>query len=136
MRFVPETSLASSALGHRPPFQIHGAPNVILETVKRGDDDNFSESLGTSPKTIILRVYEAFGGHANVRLRVSDLFPIAKVYETNLLEEELEEFEVDVEGANEVGFAIKLDFHGFEVKTVKLVLADTCVKPGQGAIRT
>jgi len=43
------------------------APNVILETVKRSDDDELSNEADTH---IILRLYEAYGGHANAKLRM------------------------------------------------------------------
>lgn len=104
----------------RPPFRIHGASNVILETLKRGDDDSFDDSKGAT--TIILRLYEAFGGHARALLHVSGAFSVAKAYSANLLEDNLEELHIfrGRDGLDDI--EIKLDFRGFEVKTVKLVL--------------
>ena len=48
-----------------PKFKVTGARNVVLDTVKRGEDDDFE-----SPhhKTIILRLYERLGGHARAML--------------------------------------------------------------------
>lgn len=109
----------------RPPFIVEGARNVFLETIKRGDGD-----FGTSSKatTVILRLYEAFGGHAQARLKISGHLPVARAYTTNLLEDEDEANELNIMriDAGEVTFAmLKLDFRAFEVKTVKLVLHDS-----------
>jgi alpha-mannosidase len=40
---------------------------IILETIKRGENDDFS-SQGTGQKTIIMRLYEGLGGRARGRL--------------------------------------------------------------------
>ena len=50
-----------------PSFSLSGARNVVLETIKRGEDDDFE---GGHRKTIILRVYERLGGHAMARLNM------------------------------------------------------------------
>jgi alpha-mannosidase len=62
-------------------FSLEGARNVALETIKRGEDDfgltdedhagshGGDDDLG-GKKTVILRLYERFGGHASVRLNV------------------------------------------------------------------
>lgn len=108
---------------NKAPFKIIGAPNVIGETVKRGDDDTFSSSESSkNPKSIVLRVYEAFGGHANATLRISGAFGVTKAYTTNLLEETLDELNIFRARDDDEDIEVKLDFRGFEVKTVKLVL--------------
>ena len=56
-----------SPLARSSPFTLEGADNVMLETIKRGEDDQLS---GDKTKTIILRVYEHLGGHAKVKLNV------------------------------------------------------------------
>jgi hypothetical protein len=38
-----------------------------METIKRGDDDDFSSQ---DEQTIVLRLYEAFGGHVRCSLNV------------------------------------------------------------------
>jgi hypothetical protein len=58
-------------------IQFSGSPNVILETIKRGEDD---DDVTPTPikkrdgKSIILRIYEAYGGKgsAKVSTYVSD----------------------------------------------------------------
>ena len=60
-----------------PPtlFSLEGAPNVILDTIKRGDDDSFGlTERSSSAPSIILRLYEAYGGHAQATLRMSVYF--------------------------------------------------------------
>ena len=141
VRYAPAdllTSRAPSSLLEKPLFRILGAPNVILETIKRGEDDFFDRdqpaNSSETPQTIVLRIYESFGGHARAFLRISGALGISKAYETNILEDEVGEDEtvktLDVthdvtdekgkEGEGDV--EIKLDFRGFEVKTVKLIL--------------
>lgn len=51
-----------------PVVVIKDAPNVFLDTLKRGDDDDFSSSSAGSAKTITLRFYEAYGGHARAKV--------------------------------------------------------------------
>ena len=109
---------------------IEGARNVFLETVKRGEDDDFDDDSART--TVVLRLYEAFGGHAQAKLRIAGHLDVFKAYTTNLLEDVEEDDELNVErveeapsGRGEAGAAaavLKLGFRGFEVKTVKLVL--------------
>lgn len=40
---------------------------IVLETIKRGEDDDFS-SANAGEKTIIMRLYEGLGGRARGRL--------------------------------------------------------------------
>ncbi|KAG8699593.1 Glycoside hydrolase, 38 vacuolar alpha mannosidase [Ceratobasidium sp. 395] len=120
LRWVPEGDKGSSAsvsgLVHRSLFGVTGAPNVILETVKRGDDD-----FGDKPEqTIVLRLYEAFGGHARARLNVSKKIKVSKAVVTNVLEDTLYELK---EESGEDGVAYPFKLRGFEVMTVKLTIA-------------
>lgn len=124
MRSVPENVVKDLSDFSKPPFSIRGAPNVVIETVKRGEDDSFEKTLSKQPKTLILRLYEAFGGHAQAFLRVSGMLNVNKAFETNLLEDNL--LEQPIFQAHENGddgdTEMKLDFRGFEIKTIKLVL--------------
>ncbi|KAF7327956.1 Glycoside hydrolase family 38 protein [Mycena kentingensis (nom. inval.)] len=110
---------ALSASMNQSPFNLVGASNVILETVKRGDMD--SKSGETS---VVLRIYEAFGGRASAQLRIATGLGVEAAYETNLLEEVADKakpLRLAVCGERELG--LDLSFRGFEVKTVKLVVA-------------
>jgi len=126
VRCIPPGS-TSTTLVFKPPFVLEGARNVFLETVKRGEYDAFGAPVNFDTKecqaTVILRLYEAFGGHAQVKLLISDHLPVVKAFTTNLMEDEDEELYIlrDV-NMMESGCALSLSFSGFEVKTVKLVL--------------
>ena len=74
--------------------------------------------------TVILRIYEAFGGHAKAFLRVSGAMKVAHAYASNLLEDNISELPIMRAQEAEDDIEVKLDFHGFEVKTIKLVLGD------------
>ncbi len=50
-----------------PSFALEGAPNVMLETIKRGEDDDFVKG---GKETIVIRMFEQLGGHAKVKLRM------------------------------------------------------------------
>jgi alpha-mannosidase len=54
-----------AAVAERSPISLGGAPNVILETIKRGEDD---EADGTF--CVILRMFEQYGGHARATLKL------------------------------------------------------------------
>ncbi|KAI1787087.1 glycoside hydrolase family 38 protein [Ganoderma leucocontextum] len=123
VRLLEDTKEAP-LLKTKPAFLIDGTPNVFLETVKRGLDDDFDKH--ESP-TVVLRLYEAFGGHGAVKLKLADHLSVVKVLVTNLLEDELEE--LNVYEAEDNASIVKLNFHGFEVKTVKLVLGPKSAVP-------
>jgi alpha-mannosidase len=105
---------------HGAPFTVHGAHNVFLETIKRGEDDSFNKP--EAPKTIILRLYEAYGGHATAKIHISHHLKIKQAYLTNMLEDNVQELSVSRsdDGVKEVS----LSFHGFQVRTLKLVVDD------------
>ncbi|KAH7105393.1 glycosyl hydrolases family 38 N-terminal domain-containing protein [Auriculariales sp. MPI-PUGE-AT-0066] len=112
LRAVADTGLAHATSLAKTPFTISGAQNVIIETIKRGDDE---EKDGAA--SIILRIYEAFGGHAKARLHVSSSIPVKKASLVNLLEDEIKPLELN-DGV------VELEFRGFQFHTVKLVLKD------------
>ncbi|KAJ3983926.1 glycosyl hydrolases family 38 N-terminal domain-containing protein [Lentinula detonsa] len=128
VRYLPgdKDAIAASSMNH-PSFAIHGAPNVILETIKRGENDDFNESFESeSSTTVIARLYEAFGGHAHAIVVIGNHFSgrVARAVTTNLLEDEDEEEEVQIMNDNDLGVVLKLNFRGFEVKTLKITLQD------------
>lgn len=103
---------------------------MFLETIKRGEYDDFDPEIAdgvTKPKTtatVVLRLYEAFGGHSQAHLRIASHLGVSKAYITNLLEDEISELKIEhtPNGPDPNSAVVKLDFRGFEVKTVKLVL--------------
>ena len=132
MRAVPQNVNHHPAIVSRSPFWLEGSRNVFLETIKRGEDDDFASK--SASKTVILRLYEAFGGHGRVQLRVSPFVRVVDAYLTNLLEDRkaalsfVPDVDVDVgtddDATTASRFRLDLDFRGFEVKTVKLVIAN------------
>jgi alpha-mannosidase len=101
----------------RGPFRVVGADNVILDTVKRGDDDDFISSR--SGKSIICRLYESKGGHARATLVTS--LPVAKASIVDLLERHVEDLEL-VTSSDDGKTSVQLPFRGFQLVTVKLEL--------------
>lgn len=132
MRAVPQNPYHRPSIVFRSPFWLAGSQNIFLETIKRGEDDDF-ESKSAS-KTVILRLYEAFGGHGRVQLRVSPYIRVAEAYLTNLLEDHktalsfVPDADMDADASDRsAAFSrsrFDMDFRGFEVKTVKLVIVD------------
>ncbi|KAG8743759.1 Glycoside hydrolase, 38 vacuolar alpha mannosidase [Ceratobasidium sp. 414] len=114
LRWVPDKDKGTvSGLVHKAMFSVVDAPNVVLETVKRGDDDHGSE------QTIVVRLYEAFGGHARARLNVCKKLNVTKAVVANVLEDTL--YELKGEAGEDV-VAYPLTLRGFEVVTVKLAV--------------
>ncbi|WOO79172.1 Alpha-mannosidase [Vanrija pseudolonga] len=101
-----------------PPFSVTGAPNVFLETVKRGEDDVHSAG---KEQTVILRLWEQFGGHAKAKLNISGL-SVAKAEIVNILEDHVSDASISVNAAEDKT-SIVIPFRGFEIKTVRLTLA-------------
>ncbi len=128
MRHIPGGGAVAAAVPHRIPFALFGRDHsVFLETFKRGDLDSDADGK----RTIVLRLYEAYGGHASVDLQVNVPGVIA-AYSTNLLEDDdgAEALALEApkaEAAEKLplsgGLIVPLAFRGFEVKTIKLVLA-------------
>ena len=117
MRAVSENAFASSTTLTNAPFRVSGAPNVVLETIKRGDDD---DAHGTT--SVILRLYETFGGHAKATLHISEKVSVKKASLVNLLEDELEELDLK-------NGSLQLAFRGFQFQTVKLLLDESKPSP-------
>jgi alpha-mannosidase len=125
VRCVPDGGASSSSVPRAPPFLVHGRnDNVFLERLKRGDLDDVK-----GIRTIVLRLYEAYGGHASIGLQINTPQKVVAAYETNLLEDDAGAKSLAIEtttgewneGPGEP--LLRLVFRGFEVKTIKIVLA-------------
>jgi alpha-mannosidase len=99
------------------PIKLTGDSSLVLDCVKRGEDDE-DVPQGGLPKrkgqSVILRIYDSLGGQS--RATVSSTWDIQKVWKTNILEDDGEEIALDKKG----GFPIKL--RPFEVATYRLQL--------------
>ena len=109
----PSTSTAGSVLSS---ITLHGSQALILDTIKRGEDDEdvsrgeLSKRMGRS---IILRIYESLGGKARGTIKSS--LAVKKVWRTNLLEDD--EGEVEIKNGE-----IAIELRAFEVATYRLQL--------------
>jgi alpha-mannosidase len=104
-------------------FKIHGADNLVLDTIKRGEDDEDVSTGEMGMKkgghSVILRIYDALGGKSRGVLTWGDL-KVTKVVKCNALEDE--EGDLAVESMEGGGKGAKLEVRAFEIVTVKVVL--------------
>lgn len=71
LRLAPSSSLSpgrSFDLSLPWWLRLEGDRNIILETIKRGEDDDHNDTKGSNLKTIVLRIYEAYGGHGRATI--------------------------------------------------------------------
>lgn len=109
----PSASTASSLLSS---ITLHGSPALILDTIKRGEDDedvSRGELSKRKGKSIILRVYESLGGKARGIIKTS--LAVKQAWRTNLLEDD--EGEMKVKNGE-----IAIELRAFEVATYRLQL--------------
>ena len=118
------------------PFQVKGAPNVFLDTVKRGEEDDFLTKSGSTAKSVVIRLYEGLGGHAKATLFTyaltlfgyksiaeSDCRDLAfqEAYLCDILERKIESIDL-LETDGQSG-QLDLHFKPFQVLTVKVVIS-------------
>lgn len=101
---------------------ISDAPGLIIDTVKRGEDDE-DVSVGALPprkgKSIIVRVFDSLGGKATGKLHWGSI-PVKKVFVTSLLEDDGEE--LDVQNFDLKSNGVEITVRAFEVLTLRLQL--------------
>ncbi|KAG0143248.1 hypothetical protein CROQUDRAFT_661493 [Cronartium quercuum f. sp. fusiforme G11] len=124
VRYVDNEAKAASGSAEVFRLEGRGAKNVFLDAVKRGDDDTFGFRSGKQSKSVIVRLYEAFGGSTSLELITK--LPIQDVEVVDILERLVGTVPVVQTSSSEgvVEQAIKLNFKAFEVKTLRLVLVD------------
>lgn len=137
-----ETSITETLLS---TVALSGSPSIILDHIKRGEDDE-DVSTGGLPtrkgQSLVLRFYDSLGGKASttistyvfslipIFIRITDtiwLFcrhlPVKKAFKTNLLEDDLEELDfVHSEVSGKKVTNIKITLRPFEVATYRLQL--------------
>ncbi|KAI1637398.1 glycosyl hydrolases family 38 N-terminal domain-containing protein [Biscogniauxia mediterranea] len=110
------TDLTAALSTH--PIQLTGDDSLVLDCIKRGEDDEDVSVDGGLPhrkgQSVIVRVYDSLGGRS--RGRISTSWDVKNVYKTNILEDDGEEISPDADGA----FPISL--RPFEVATYRLQL--------------
>lgn len=112
--YHPSPSVIAPLLG---AFRITGSDTLVLDTVKRAEDDE-DVSRGELPRrkgrSVVLRIYDAMGGRTRGRVEWGDL-DVKKVLKCNLLEDDLEEVESGKGGMDIV-------VGTFEVVSFRLIL--------------
>jgi alpha-mannosidase len=88
-------------LDFEPPCRVKGCRTILVENIKKAERSD----------AWIVRLYEAVGYHSECKLELRD--DITEAYESNIMEEEGNEFLIDNNSAS-------LSFRPFEVKTVLL----------------
>ena len=99
---------------------ITGAPSLIMDAVKRGEDDEDVSTGGIATRrgrSVILRVYESLGGKSRGYIRST--LPVKRVWKCNILEDDGEELKFQkMDG----GIAVEIELRAFEVATFRLQL--------------
>ncbi|OQD80795.1 hypothetical protein PENANT_c031G03339 [Penicillium antarcticum] len=112
---------ASAAAAIFKAVSVKGAPSLILDVVKRGEDDEDVARDGgpTRPgKSVILRIYESLGGKARGSIVTS--LPVKKAWKCNILEDDEELLELK-KTADRAG-SVDIELRAFEVATFRLQL--------------
>lgn len=100
-------------------FRITGprSSNLVLDTVKRGEDDedvSRGELAARKGRSIVVRVYDALGGRAKAWLQWGKI-PVKKAWKCNVLEDDLEECDIAASG-------MTIELRAFEVASYRLEL--------------
>ncbi|KAF1911617.1 glycosyl hydrolases family 38 N-terminal domain-containing protein [Ampelomyces quisqualis] len=134
LKIVGHSTSASKELMTSPilnTFHIHGASNLILDTIKRGEDDedvSRNELPVKKGHSVILRIYDALGGKCKGVLTWGQL-KVKKVMKCNALEDEERDGELEVNmlnvqsGGGEM-LGVELEVRAFEIVTLKVLLQD------------
>lgn len=103
--------------------RLEGDSNVILDTVKRGEDDEDvrpgdEDVSGNLPRrkgrSVMLRVYDSLGGRGRGTIKTA--WDVRAVFKCNLLEDDLEEIPLRCKGEFDI------ELRPFEVASYRLVL--------------
>jgi alpha-mannosidase len=113
-------SISSAEVHLLKSIQLKGSKSLILDTIKRGEDDEdvsrgeFSKRPGRS---VILRIYESLGGKARGTIATS--LPVKKVWKCNVLEDDGEVMDT---WKHKGQLMVDIELRAFEVATYRLQL--------------
>ena len=97
-------------------LRLTGDPSLVLDTVKRGEDDE-DVSRGELPvrkgRSVILRIFDSLGGTSKGCIETG--LDVKHVWKTNVLEDDGEELKID-------GGKVHIVLRPFEVATFRLQL--------------
>ncbi|KAF7713764.1 Alpha-mannosidase [Penicillium ucsense] len=102
-------------------LSVQGNTSIIMDAVKRGEDDEDVSTGGLSTRpgqSIILRAYESMGGKARASIHSS--LPIKRVWKCNILEDDQEELKILK--AKDTTVSVDVELRAFEVGTYRLQL--------------
>jgi len=111
---VAPTNVTAASFSN--PVKLTGNPSLILDAVKRGEDDedvSRGELAVRKGKSVILRIYESLGGMS--RGTIETTLDVKKVWKTNILEDD--EDEITIKDGK-----IWIELRAFEVATFRLQL--------------
>ena len=79
-RSTTSPNVSDDVAEHSRMFSLKGDRNVFLETIKRGEEDHFgcSREARGHDKTVVLRIYEAYGGRGVAEL-ILFVFPLSSI---------------------------------------------------------
>lgn len=113
---VAQASQTLSANAFSNPIKLTGNPSLVLDTVKRGEDDedvSRGELKKRKGQSVILRIYDSLGGQS--RGTIETTLDVKRVWKTNLLEDDEEELKLE-KGR------LSIQLRPFEVATFRLQL--------------
>ncbi|KAI1756730.1 glycoside hydrolase family 38 protein [Xylaria castorea] len=117
MRVLTAPSTFNPASFSSHPVQLAGDKSLILDCVKRGEDDEDVSQDGNIPRrkgqSVIIRIYDSLGGRSSGT--VTTTWDVKKVFKTNALEDDGDE--IDIKDGK---FSVAL--RPFEVATYRLQL--------------
>lgn len=121
-------SIEDESIQTEMPFSLDlpraGVPQaVVLDTIKRGEDDfEYYGQKGSGQISVIVRLYESLGSHANVIL--SSKLPFKSVTRTNMLEDDQEDLDesLQVRSSSDGAKKVALKLQPFEVVSLKFRL--------------
>ena len=120
-------------------IKLRGSEALILDTIKRGEDDEDVSVDGGLPKrkgrSVVLRIYDSLGGKAKGRIEWdAALLPVKKVWKCNVLEDDGQALTSgsgsrdgsgsgSVSGSGQVNVkGVDIQLRAFEVATYRLQL--------------
>ncbi|KAL2072506.1 hypothetical protein VTL71DRAFT_11849 [Oculimacula yallundae] len=113
---LTQSSKTLEASAFSSPIKLTGNPSLILDCVKRGEDDedvSRGELARRKGKSVILRIYDSLGGTSKGTIETS--LDVKKVWKTNILEDDEEEVKIEKS-------KIEITLRPFEVATFRLQL--------------
>jgi alpha-mannosidase len=124
---VSEQSKTTASLLSSPQVTLVGDEALVLDTVKRAEDDA-DVSVGLLPakrqgsRSVIVRIYDSLGGRGRGTVRTG--WKLKRVVKTNLLEDDLEDVKVDDDGDADGRKSFDVSLRPFEVATYRLELEE------------